>query len=264
MAIGRTNTGGGGGGLNFNIVGSTTAPSSPKENMIWVNTEIPITSWSFSATEPSSPSEGMVWFHLALSSPVAFNASKKNTVMLYPVSASIYVAGSWVSKNVKSYQGDAWVDWWVPGTLFADGQSDDVLTGGWASFAYSAGSGYTTKTVGVNVSAEGISAELAGTGYHSTFIGTNKKIDVSGYSTLRFEFSKATATSGSGSVAVRLYSDAGYTTAVSGAVIDTSGNINKTVEIDVSGLSGEYYIGWFLWTWGNCTLSTTMTLARLE
>lgn len=50
--IGRTNTGGGGGGLNFKAVGGTTAPTNPKENMIWVNTDQKITGWNFSATDP--------------------------------------------------------------------------------------------------------------------------------------------------------------------------------------------------------------------
>lgn len=40
--------------LNFEIVGGTTQPSNPTENMIWVNTDTPITSWEFSATEPNS------------------------------------------------------------------------------------------------------------------------------------------------------------------------------------------------------------------
>ena len=52
--IGRTNAGGGGGGggLNFRVIGGTSAPINPKENDIWVNTSQNITSWDFSATEP--------------------------------------------------------------------------------------------------------------------------------------------------------------------------------------------------------------------
>ena len=56
--IGRTNAGGGaGGGLNFKVVGGTSAPASPKENTIWVNTSTAITSWDFSATEPTKRSK---------------------------------------------------------------------------------------------------------------------------------------------------------------------------------------------------------------
>lgn len=40
--------------LNFKVVGGTIQPTSPSENMIWVNTDVEITSWVFSATEPGS------------------------------------------------------------------------------------------------------------------------------------------------------------------------------------------------------------------
>ena len=49
-----TRRGGGGGpaGLNFRVIGGTSAPSNPKENDIWVNTSIPVSSWVFSADAP--------------------------------------------------------------------------------------------------------------------------------------------------------------------------------------------------------------------
>lgn len=43
---------GGGGGLNFRVIGGTTAPAKPKENDIWVNTDVKITEWVFSGEEP--------------------------------------------------------------------------------------------------------------------------------------------------------------------------------------------------------------------
>lgn len=111
MAIGRTNAGGGGGGgLNFKVVGGTTAPTSPKENTIWVNTGVDIPSWAFSATEPGSPVEGMVWISTGTSSAVAFNALKKNDIQVYPISAKQYVSSQWVSVEAKSYQGSEWHD----------------------------------------------------------------------------------------------------------------------------------------------------------
>lgn len=38
--------------LNFKVVGGTSAPSNPTENTIWVNTDIPISSYYFSANMP--------------------------------------------------------------------------------------------------------------------------------------------------------------------------------------------------------------------
>lgn len=106
--LGRTNTGGGGsGGLNFKVVGGTTAPSNPKENMIWINTSTKITDWVFSATQPSAKS-GRVWISTGTSSSVEFNALKKNGIQVYPLSAKQYVSGAWVDKEVEIYQNGKW------------------------------------------------------------------------------------------------------------------------------------------------------------
>lgn len=109
--LGRTNTGGGG-GLNFKVVGGTTAPSNPKENMIWVNTSTKITSYIFSATQPTG-SAGMVWISTGTSSTAEFNALKKNGIQVYPLSAKQYISGAWVGETAKIYQGGEWVDWVV-------------------------------------------------------------------------------------------------------------------------------------------------------
>lgn len=38
--------------LNFEVVGSDTAPENPKENTIWINTSTPITNWAISPDNP--------------------------------------------------------------------------------------------------------------------------------------------------------------------------------------------------------------------
>ncbi len=43
---------GGGDNLNFRVLGGTSAPVTPKERDIWVNTATAITSWDFSPTQP--------------------------------------------------------------------------------------------------------------------------------------------------------------------------------------------------------------------
>jgi hypothetical protein len=236
---------------------------SPRENDIWVNTDVPISSWVFSATAPQGE-EGMVWLTVGSGSSVAFNALKKNGLTVYPVSASQYVGGAWVNKAAQSWQDGAWVSWWVPGTLFADGIDDTAVTGGWDSFAYSAGSGYDGKKVNVDISSEGISASLLSARLKSTFIGTGKRVDVSGYTKLSMSFSEARRSTAGGAIKVVLYSDAGYTSVAEAAVISTSGETILEPEIDVSGLSGSYYIGFFMWAWDTCDLSAKMASAKLR
>ena len=96
--------------VNFRVVGNPQ-PASPGENTIWLNTEVPITGYDFSAAEPANPVEGMAWVSVGTSSPAAFNALKKNSAMVYPLSAKQYVSGAWVDKGAKSYQNGKWVGW---------------------------------------------------------------------------------------------------------------------------------------------------------
>ena len=102
--------GGGSGGLNFTVVGGTTAPSNPKENMIWVNTSTAITDWVFSATQPTAAS-GRVWIFTGTSSTVEFNALKKNGIQVYPIRAKQYIGGAWVNVTAMSYQDGKWSEW---------------------------------------------------------------------------------------------------------------------------------------------------------
>ena len=107
--------------LNFEVVGGTSQPISPKENTIWVNTSTTISSWVFSATQPSNPSNGMVWISTGTSNTVEFNALKKNGIQVYPISAKQYVSGAWKDVTAKSYRSGQWVDWVPAGALYWDG-----------------------------------------------------------------------------------------------------------------------------------------------
>ena len=112
MGWGNGNLGvGGAAGLNFEVFGGTSKPTNPKENTIWVNTDTDISEWVFSFEQPKNPVEGMVWFQTGTSAATAFNALKKNSVMVYPLYAKQYVDGAWVDRTAKSYQNGDWVEW---------------------------------------------------------------------------------------------------------------------------------------------------------
>ena len=100
---------GGGAPLNFKVVGNPQ-PANPKENTIWVDTDVPIGAWYFSATQPEGLAEGDVWFPTGVSSVAEFNALKKSGIMVYPISAKQYADGSLVDKPSKIYQNNEWVD----------------------------------------------------------------------------------------------------------------------------------------------------------
>lgn len=123
-------SGGGGTALNFRVVGGTTAPSNPKENTIWVNTDKEITGWHFASEQPEDMKEGEAWFLSGNTSSVEFNALKKNNVTVYPMSAKQMVSGSLKDVVAKSYQTGKWVDWWN-GELYDNGNEYVSITGGW-------------------------------------------------------------------------------------------------------------------------------------
>lgn len=124
-------SGGGGASLNFKVVGNPQ-PTSPKENTIWVNTDLKITAYYFSPAQPEGMTGGEVWISTGAESDVAFNALKKNSIQVYPILAMQYIDGAWAELSTKSWQNGEWVDWYVwDGTLYDSGNQYEKETGGW-------------------------------------------------------------------------------------------------------------------------------------
>lgn len=166
--------GAGGGGLNFKVVDGTSAPASPKENTIWVNCE-GMTGWHMVAEQPENMKPGEVWISTGTASQVAFNAAKKNTVMVYPISAKqMQEDGTLVDRTAKSFQNGQWVDWI---TYFLDGENQyEGLTGGWT------GNG----TIGT----DGIKLDSANTASFDKYMHTANAIDFSRFNLLKIKVSR--------------------------------------------------------------------------
>lgn len=234
--------GGGSGGLNFRVVGGTTAPASPKENTIWVNTDVDITSWAFDAEEPGPAETGMVWFVTGTSSRVAFNALKKNAIQIYPLVAKQYVSGQWAGVDVEVFQNDAWVV--LPafdGYLFNYGSVNEEVTGGWVTknVPHAAGhGGYPT----VASQSDGSVLIYTGTEKSGIYV-TKNKIDLSNYSTITFT-GYTYDNNGYGRAGLKVWSDIGrlQTDNVVASFYKNSATV-ATHTIDVSSLIGSYYIG---------------------
>lgn len=73
--------------------------------------------------------EGHVWISTGTTSRVAFNALKKNGILICPMAAKQYIDGAWVSVSAKTYQRGKWVDWTV--FAFNNGDLCEGITGGW-------------------------------------------------------------------------------------------------------------------------------------
>lgn len=231
-----------GGGLNFKLVGGLTQPADPAENTIWVITDIEITGYDFNATQPADPMEGMVWISVGTSSTVAFNALKKNGIMVYPLSAKQYVNGAGVSVEAKSYQNGNWVDWW-DGGLFVNGNQYESVTGGWSSNGC-ADPGYTviTATIGNTIHLKASSGKLS-------IACTEKMVNLSGKKKLKVNLSQRT----DGILYVGITKDKSHIYEDDLAVL--TANAVGIHELTIPDGSGECYVYAGLWTVGDLYVS---------
>lgn len=201
--------------LNFRVLGGTAAPSGPKENDIWVNSDTEITGWVFSVAEPAAPVEGMVWIATGKSGGLEFNALKKNGIQVYPMSAKQYIDGAWVDKTAKSYQGGGWVGWITELYLYNNGEYDPDITG------------WTCDTGTQLYSSSG--EQYVGSSSYCT-----KPVDLTNYTTLTAEG----VASRKGSI--RVANEAFSATL---AYADFSITERGYVTIDISDINGNCYIG---------------------
>lgn len=241
--IGITNAGGGGGGsLNFKVVGGTSAPTSPSENTIWVNTSNDITGWAFSVTAPTA-SEGLVWFAVGNSSSVAFNAIKKNGLWVYPGSCQQYISGIWVAKTAKTYQSGAWKNWmyWLYNTgvkkvEFTDNALNTIGT-----------TSLTWGDTAVTFAGTGVNKDPSGTTWFSVWT-TTPLIDVTAYTKLICQLNSlncGNATWGSfhiglvRSTQTELATAGGIKNSVAETYDNSADGAAKTITLDISNVTGE-------------------------
>lgn len=230
----------GGAGLNFKILAvahEDDLPQTAAENTIAVITDTPIAQWAFASANPfESPSEGSVFIETSVSSTNAFNALRKNSLMVYPISGMQYIAGSWLRKTTYFYQNGLWVD----GTtyLYKDGKEFPAITGGWSGgWAKNASSLslYGGSGVGV-IQTERTTAKVSVTDEAKLkFSGTVNNLGSS--ATLRFGLSTTTELGGLVAYGTTL-----------------------PCEIDVSALSGEYYVIMYYYGYGPDIVVTEVSL----
>lgn len=226
------NMSGGGAPLNFKIVGGTSEPTVPTENTIWVNTDVEITGWIFSADEPETPDAGTVWIETTKKSPVSFNALKKNGIMVYPIRAKQYVCNTtseWESKTAKTYQNGAWADWWS-GELYDSGDLFESITGGWES---SDGNiRWTFESALIKYTSTSTSSNYA-------VLYTKNPVDITDFTTLNIDINITTVGDGEKILINSNNTDRNSDTAHA----TTSKTGRQTLSLDISSFSGEYYIG---------------------
>lgn len=244
--------------LNFKVITYATEEAlkaaKPKENAIGIITTVKMTGWTFASAVPADPAEGLVWIKVGTISTVEFNAVKRNGIQVYPLSAEQYVDGAWKPVTAMSYRDGEWTSWWN-GELFEDGNQWEGVTGGWESIIAEFGNDYgssipiieihDTLKVGYKVSVTGVDAGAA---------ITKKKINLSDWKTLTVFVKELKCTAVSyytSNICIDVWSDNDTTKtradilAASTSLYSGKNKVTKadfTANLDVSSLSGEYYI----------------------
>ena len=90
--------------------GLSFLPDTAKENTILIQTETPISSWSFSYSQPSQPSQGQVWFQYENNLPSAFSIFKNKKVNIGTESCEQYDGTNWETKTFYMYQDGHWYE----------------------------------------------------------------------------------------------------------------------------------------------------------
>ena len=234
----------GGAELNFEIVGGTTQPSNPAENMIWVNTNIDISSWSFAVDQPTELEEGMVWFKTATSSGAEFNALKNNSLQVYVVTAKQCVDGALVNVDVCIYKDGTWAAFGV--FLFNYGTQTYNWTA--SSLVSYISSNNVSVTPGVSTNDDGsitLYVNRGGYNFGSGIYRVYDAIDLANFKTLNI----STEVSGLATWFLTVYptnADAwGDDTSRGGDTVAILGlaSGSYTGILDISSLTGEYYVG---------------------
>lgn len=185
---------------------------------------------------------GQVWLSNGKESPVEFNALKKNGIQIYPVSAQQYIDGEWTALAAKTYQGGAWVDWWA-GELYSYGNEYENVTGGWAlstNWVITHGGTLTKESESMTFE----SHLVDGSHYAKGFLRPNNKIDLTNYDSLILiaETVELDSTSYPIKLCAKSTDNAKEEDVVASANL-TATTSQKTFTLDVSTLTGSYYVG---------------------
>lgn len=174
---------------------------------------------------------GQVWITTGASSPVAFDALKKNGVMVYPLSAKQYIGGTRVVKEASIYQSGEWVQFssYWDGYYFKDGDQYEEITGGWTSEGWD---NSATATIGETLI-------VRANGNATGRMGIANPVDLTNVNTLWYDSPNGNnGASNSGYLCIANAKTYGSGNRVASVTIRKAG----TGSIDVSNLSGEHYL----------------------
>lgn len=186
---------------------------------------------------------GQAWIIEGVESAAEFNALKSNAIQVYPTGARIRVGGDWESVDGMIYQAGELVQFaaeWS-GELFDGGDQFTAITGGWTN---TSGTTLTTSVYSQNS--------------FSAPASTKNAIDLTDFDTLYVTYTGVTRSAWFGvskTADLKKYADYAASKQATAA---------GTLALDVSSLSGEYYVHLVAGAASNTTCAFTATKVWME
>lgn len=230
---------GGGDPFSFNVVGGTAPPSNPRENTIWVNTDVPITKVDWNPSKDSSLQQhGRVNINGAATEwrTPYINVLKnpKNVIFRFPKTVYQYVNGVWVHKEAKIFQGGAWID--IIYYLYNSGDKCTSETGGWTGVKASGGA--------YNLDGDYMHVGYSGSTGRDAALFTVKKVSTYGFETLKvYGYLGSTQQSNGYGFSIGLSTN--NTDATPGSFVASVERFETgvfTMALDIGGYQDSYYI----------------------
>lgn len=213
----------GGGGGNFSVVGGLTQPTSPKENMIWVKANVKkAPKYVFAEAAPEAPFEGLIWF----------SATGDGII----TQANVYADGAWNRVDVYMYLSGTWVH--IASAivyLYNKGDTCDAVSGGWEAAAWYVNSGSVGSAPNLTYGDSNLTVNYT---RKDGLLDTRASVNLD-------KIRKVCAViSGNGSAKSALAVSAGSGSIGFPPNVKASKSLfNGTVELDVSALSGNHFVG---------------------
>lgn len=237
--------------LKLRVLYGMTAPANPKENDVWVQTDVAILGWEFSDKKHGAVTwampTGFVYFDCAYGGAydsrdsTGLNFLNQNAIYTKLLGCIQYNGSVWSRKNAYIYHASTgWNQFSsTQYAIFNAGGATDY-SGGWKAYAYKSQSSGSTPKAPTFTLGSTIDISLYGQyAYNMGTVFSEAAIDLTKYSTLEIEIA-STQTGGE---------DGGFSCGVCAAKqnnwtpVATATNVGAgTHSIDISSLSGSYYL----------------------
>lgn len=217
--------GNGSAGAGLTIVSGLTEPVKPKENMIWVKSDKAGKKYVFAEDAPEAPAEGLIWF----------SATGDGII----TQANVYADGAWNRVDAYMYLSGAWVH--IASAvvyLYNKGDTCDAVSGGWEAAAWYINSGAIGSPPRLTYGDSSLAVSY--TNGREGLLETRASVNLDKIKKVCAVIKGNTSTYANNNLSVSKGSgERGFPPNVKAS----KDLFNGTVELDVSALSGNYFVG---------------------